>query len=440
MTPNLIIERPDTPPKEGEVVYKAYGGALELLYSHDPEILIEGPSGTGKSRACLEKFHLCASKYPNMRAAVVRKTRESLTQSILVTYEKKVLPPNSPVKFHYEDQEYRYPNGSVIAVAGMDKESRIMSSDYDMIYVAEATELSESEVEYLSTRLRNNIVPYQQIIMDCNPDAPSHWLNQRCTRSITRRIISRHEDNPTITPEYMAKLDNLSGYRYKRLRLGLWVAAEGVFFTEWDESVHLIDPFDIPKDWTRWVALDYGFADPFCTLWFARDPKDKHHIYLYRESYQTGLRDEEQAQLVHRLSKEEKVRWFVADPSMFNKRTEQNKPSIAWIYAKNHVRPIVPGVNERIAGWQTVRRCLAWDEDKPNPRLLVMKGRAPNLIRTLPMMVHDPLDSEDLADKIRGVKTEDHGVDCLRYGLMFESMPDLQTARMRDFAVREDYS
>jgi hypothetical protein len=38
-------------------------------------------------------------------------------------------------------------------------------------------------------------------------------------------------------------------------------------------------------------------------------------------------------------------------------------------------------------------------------------------------MVHDPLDPEDVADKLRGVKTEDHSVDALRYGLCAEVGP-----------------
>ena len=275
--------------------------------------------------------------------------------------------------------------------------------------------------------------------MDCNPDSPNHWLNQRCIRGLTKRILSRHEDNPTITPEYIAKLDNLTGYRYKRLRLGFWVSAEGVFFHEWDESKHVVEPFDIPFDWTRWVVVDYGFADPFCALWFARDPKDKGRIYVYREAYQRGLRDEEQADWIQALNKGEKIRWYVGDPSMFNRRTEQNKPSIAWIYTQHKVRPIVPGVNERKVGWQAVRRALAWTEATKKPRLQVFRGRAPNLVRTIPAMVHDPLDTEDLADKIKGHKTEDHAVDCLRYGLLFEAMPDVQTTKLRDFRVLEDY-
>src|SRR3990167_5067145 len=60
--------------------YQPFGACLDLFYTRADEVLISGPAGTGKSRACLEKLHLCASKYPGMRGLMIRKTRESLTQ------------------------------------------------------------------------------------------------------------------------------------------------------------------------------------------------------------------------------------------------------------------------------------------------------------------------------------------------------------------------
>jgi phage terminase large subunit len=428
---SLVVERVAGRPPEGATVYRPMGACKEMFYARDPEVLLEGPAGTGKSRAVLEKLHILAQKYDGMRGAIVRKTRESLTQSAIVTYENKVLPTPVSVPFSHEDQEYRYANGSKLVVGGMDKASRIMSSEYDVIYVQEATEIAEGDAEYLLTRLRNGVMPYQQFIADCNPDAPEHWLNKRCVSGRMRRLRSTHADNPSVTPEYMAILGRLTGYRRRRLLLGEWVAAEGQFFGEWDPDIHMCEAFAIPKDWTRWIAIDYGFADPFCALWFARNPADKHRIYIYRESYSTGLRDEQQAALIKKNSEGERISRLVGDPSMFNNRTEQNKPSIATVYATGGVS-LQPGVNSRIPGWQTVRRALALKDDKP-PRLQIMEGRAPNLVRTLPSMVHDPLDSEDLADKIKSQKTEDHAVDALRYGLMLESMPGTQQTTLHDF-------
>jgi hypothetical protein len=48
-------------------------------------------------------------------------------------------------------------------------------------------------------------------------------------------------------------------------------------------------------------------------------------------------------------------------------------------------------------------------------------------------MVVDPLDAEDLADAIKGKKTEDHAVDALRYGLVAEASPPSPGVREAQF-------
>jgi PBSX family phage terminase large subunit len=432
MPSGLVIEKVKGKAPTENPGYAPRGVHRTLMTCHAPIIACTGGAGTGKSRACLEKLHLQAIKYAGMRGAIIRKTRESLTHSAIETYEREVMTPPESIPYNHEDQEYRYPNGSKIIVGGMDKASKVMSSQYDTIYVQEGTELAEEEADILTTRLRNGVIPYQQLIVDCNPSGPDHWINQWCIHERAVRLHSVHEDNPKVTPEYLAQLDRLTGYLYRRLRLGEWCGAEGMFFAEWDERLLSCEPFDIPRDWLRWVGIDYGFADPCAVLWAARNPEEPYHVYLYRELYAKGLRDEQQAKAIVRAAQGERIAQYVADPSVFNKRNEQNRPSIAKVYWTNGLRPLTGGVNSRTMGWQVVRRALAVDEDR-RPRLQVMKGRCPNLMRTMPGLVFDPLDSEDLAVKIRGVGTEEHLADSLRYMLVFEQMPARQVAKMRAF-------
>ena len=54
--------------------YKHYGECSQLFGYRGDELLLSGPAGTGKSRACLEKLNLAALKYPGMRGAISRKT------------------------------------------------------------------------------------------------------------------------------------------------------------------------------------------------------------------------------------------------------------------------------------------------------------------------------------------------------------------------------
>lgn len=240
--------------------YQPRGAALELFYSKVPELVLSGPAGTGKSRACLEKLHLCALKYGRMRGLIIRKTRESLSEAALVTFEEKVLHAYDPIKDGPRRnfrQAYHYPNGSEVVVGGLDKPGKIMSTEYDLIYVQEATELELADWLALTTRLRNNVMPYQQLIADCNPDAPTHWLWSRSQTPALSMLHSRHEDNPRLwdgrdwTDEgraYLATLDRLTGTEYHRLRLGQWVQATGIVYAVWSDG---------PADGNVTDAADY---------------------------------------------------------------------------------------------------------------------------------------------------------------------------------------
>ena len=183
-----------------QYVYKPLGGARELFETRAGEVLVCGPSGTGKSRAALEKINALCELHPGIRVLLCRKTRKSLTESVLVTYEKEVLPPGSPALSGPDRgnrTRYNYPNGSEIVLGGLDDISRIMSSQYDALFVNEATEITEDEWETLLTRLRNNRLrdtrtraAWHQAIADCNPSHPRHWLKVRADRGHMRYIAS----------------------------------------------------------------------------------------------------------------------------------------------------------------------------------------------------------------------------------------------------------
>lgn len=411
--------------------YKPYGACLDLFGARDSEVVIEGPADCGKSRACLEKLHAAMTKYPGARAAMVRKTRKSLTSTAMATFERYVVPDGAAKLWNAE--EYRYTNGSKVYLFGMDDPEKVKSFEGDIIYVQEASELQQSDWEILTTRVtgRGATMPYQQLIADLNPREPNFWLYAREAEGKTRFLFANHADNPTITAKRLAPLEALTGYLRDRLLLGLRVSAEGTYFTEFDPRKHIVDAFDPPADWIKWIAVDWGFANPFVALWFARD-KPGGHIYVYREISLAGLRDEQQAQLIVDRSAGEHISLVVLDPSMFNARTETMRPSIAQIYAATGVPSIAPGFNSRVQGWGVVRRALAHGdvvaeqrkvEPESLPRLKIMLQRAPNLIRNLPAMVIDPLNNEDVADKLNGRRTPDDEVDALRYGLCAEAQP-----------------
>lgn len=414
-----------------ESTYEARGAAALALESTDPEIVIEGPAGTGKSRACLEKLHRLCLQYPGTRAFIARKTRRSMTDSTLVTFERDVLPPDSPIRDGPQRMfrhAYSYPNGSEIVLLGLDKVTRQMSADYDIGYVPEATELFENDWEMLTTRLRNGVLPFQQLLGDCNPDAPSHWLHRRCDDGRTRVEFSRHEDNPILFDAaagtwtargaaYIAILDALTGVRKIRLRYGRRAAVEGAVY-EFDRAVHLIDRFDIPASWPRFRSIDFGFNNPFVCQWWAADPDGA--LYMYREIYYSRRTVKVHAARIKELSEGEHYEDTFADHDAEDRATLV-ECGINTRLARKEISPGIQKVQERL-------KVQKKDDDDPGrPRLFILRDALdeldPELERAgLPTCTEQEFDgylwprgADGKPSKEVPIDKDNHGMDAMRY-------------------------
>jgi len=71
--------------------YTPYGAARELWSLQPNELLLEGPAGTGKTRALLEWINYLCERYAGIRVLMLRQTRESMAESVLVEWETEVL-------------------------------------------------------------------------------------------------------------------------------------------------------------------------------------------------------------------------------------------------------------------------------------------------------------------------------------------------------------
>ena len=405
--------------------YRPYGSAEKVLYCRDPEVLLHGPAGTGKSRAILEKMNLCASKYPGSRYLFVRKTRESLTQSGVVTLEKFVIPDNGTVRFRTSEQEYRYANGSTIVLGGLDKASKILSSEYDMIYVQEATEITEDDWEHLTTRARFGILPYNQTIGDCNPGHPRHWLHLRMLEGKLTAFFSQHKDNPKYYDhekddwtknglEYLKKLSNLTGVRRRRFFLGEWAAAEGMIYEDiWKPDVHIVPRFKIPLRWRRVWVVDFGFAVPL--VWQAWAISPDGDCYCYAEIYQRQLLNEDAASTIKNWKRREAEPYpeaVVCDWDAEGRATLERHLGI----------DTIPAGKSILDGIEAVKSLLR-SEDDAEPHMFFMQDSLlevdEDLRETgLPWKTTDEFDGYEWDDKKKKDmprQVDDHGMDCTRY-------------------------
>lgn len=347
------------------------GAARRLLSCRDPEIAVSGPAGTGKSVGGLTKLHLAAMKYRGFRGLILRKTAASLGASTLEVWRKGVAVDSLAAgEVEYfggstaEPPQYRYlRNGAAVVIGGMDKPSKIMSSAYDMIVYDEGTEFFPQDWEAGITRLRAGNMPYSQAILLCNPDSEYHWIYQRQASGGMTFMHSLHEDNPayfgpggTMTDAgaaYLAKLDRLTGVRYQRLRKGLWVAAEGLIYDEWDPAVHLVDALPAGSEsWVRWWSVDFGYTNPFVLQCWAEDPDGR--LWLYREIYMTGRLVEDHARQILSIVRPEgewiepRPRGIICDHDAEDRATLERHLGMRTLPAIKTVRPGIQALQARL--------------------------------------------------------------------------------------------
>jgi len=434
------------------------GGTRQLWQSRHHEVILSGPYETGKTFGALSKLHALLCKYPGCNALMLRKTRASILSSACVTYEKKVLPYEPDDRRSYvhkyggeRPEFYIYDNGSYLTVGGLDDANKYLSAEYDFIYVNQAEEIVLSAWETIVGRAtgRAGNAPYTQVFGDCNPGPPNHWIKNRSSLLL---LETRHEDNPSLYDgtQWTAQgertikiLDSLTGLRYKRGRLGLWVGTEGVVY-EFDATIHLIPNFKIPASWQRIRVIDFGYVNPFVCLWIAIDEDGR--MYVYRELYMTQRTVARHMVDIHIYSAGERYATTISDHDAEDRATLASQiivddevlvsRLIAAGFTPNSLNQVVlPGIptvaaDKRVTvGIEAVSERLKVKGDR-RPRLFVLEGALIEVDEDLrskykPYRTEDefavyayPEGKDGKPVKEEPLKIYDHAMDGIRYGVM----------------------
>lgn len=418
----------------------------------DDEVLLVGAAGTGKSLANLTRIHMDAWRYPKSRQLIVRKVKGDLAQTALVTFERDVLGVNNPIcsgASRENRQSYKYPNGSEIVVGGMDRPERILSAEYDRIYMVEAIEFTENDVDAFTERLRNGAMPFQQLLGDTNPAHPKHHLKQRCDSGRMKLLNTYHKDNPRYWNGYdwtelgqqyvIGKLAKLTGLRRKKFYEGVWAFNEGVVYELFREDVHVIDPFEIPPEWQRIRAIDYGFTNPFVCQWYAIDHDGR--AYMYREIYMSKRTVATHADTIKRVESrlntaewqamsyaEQMLYWHEHGERITKTFADHDAEDSATL--REHGIPTIRADKKSILrGIEKVNDYLQVQDDS-KPRLFIFRNALVELdpvlqetkqpvstIQEFSTYSYHP-DVDGKANKENPIDAYNHGMDALRYAIM----------------------
>lgn len=359
-----------------------------------------------------------ASKgHKNVRVGLFCEDYPSLTDRHLQRIQTEV--PSWLGTYRKTDRDFvlrpEYGSG-MISFRNLDNPSKYLSSEFAAIAVDELTMNANQEVfDFLSMRLRWPGIEDVKLIAGTNPGGPGHgwvkhkWKDQKIDGYGFVQALA--QDNPHLPTSYYEQLLALPEAMRKAYAEGNWDVFEGQVFIEFNEAAHVVDSFEIPKHWTRWISMDWGFSKPYSVHWYAMDNDGRIHVY--RELYGWGGSPnvgtkETAAQVAIQLASMDRAPIY-ADPAMWIKGGHEGD-SLAETFQKQGL-PMIQAENDRIAGKMQIHERLR------NGTLLIHRNCS-HLIRTLPILVYDKIRVEDVNSD-----QEDHAYDDLRYGLMVHKVP-----------------
>lgn len=393
------------------------------------ETLFGGAAGGGKSYGQLVDGLLYALKYPKSKQIIFRSTFADLEKSLIRT--SMDLYPLSIADYNSSKHTWKFKNGSIIDFGYIQYEKDVyqyQSAEYDVVRFDELTHFTEFMYTYLISRCRG-ANPYPKCIKSStNPGGVGHnWVKERfidigvpntihtCkleTGETTTRIFipSLVQDNKfmlTYDPDYIKRLDALPEKERRALKYGDWDIFDGQFFTEFKRNIHVIEPFEIPKDWYVYFVMDYGL-DMLAGYWIAVDYNN--NAYVFREVYQSNLLVSQARDKIKEMTNES-VYIYLAPPDLWNRHKETGK-STADIFAEGGI-DLYKTNNDRIQGWLQMKEWLKVykDEQGCDTSKLKIFSTCKNLIRCLPQIQHDEKKIGDIANEPHELT---HSVDAIR--------------------------
>lgn len=426
--------------KDEDIIFRPNPGPqTEFLAATEKEVFYGGARGGGKSYAMLaDPLRYCDNK--NHRALILRRTMPELRD--MIAKSQQLYPRAIPgAKWREQEKEWRFPSGARVEFGYCETDVdayRYLGQSYSWIGVDELPLFPTPDLwNFLRSSLRSPdpALPtfmratgnpgcvgsawVREMFIDAAPPNTRFALELEVPTptgiiksSITRRFVPATVfDNPYMTYDasYVTMLASLPEIQRRNFLYGDWDAFDNAAFSDFKKEVHVIEPFDIPRNWQRFRAADWGYTSPACCLWFAVD--HDNNLYAYRELYTTKLTADRFAQLVLELEGDEPIRYGVLDASAWARRGEVG-PSIAETMIANGCRwrPSDRSPNSRKSGKLELHRRFALD-DEGKPSLYIFSN-CRNLIRTLPKLPLDDNNPEDV-----DTTAEDHAYDALRYGV-----------------------
>lgn len=144
--------------------------------------ILYGGSGSGKSYSIIQKILIRILTEKGHRFLCVRKVSATIKDSIFEQFKEVISEWGISNEFVFNKTDYSITHKltkNQIICKGLDDPEKLKSiTGISSIFIEEATELDQKDIQELDRRLRGKRKSYKQIIVSFNPVSEDHWIRK----------------------------------------------------------------------------------------------------------------------------------------------------------------------------------------------------------------------------------------------------------------------
>ncbi len=280
--------------------------------------IIYGGSGSGKSHFVAQEIVLNMLSNGEYRYLVVRKTGKSIRRTAFQLLLELISEYDLSQYFKVNETEMliKCKSGATLITSGLDDVEKLKSVvGINRIWIEEASEINEQDLNQLDLRMRGKNELGYQMTLTFNPISELHWIKKTffdVGKDDTFILKTTYKDNKYLDDQYKKRLESLAqeDFQYYRIyTLGEWGTLGNVIFSNWEKTDLSEYKFD-----NFFNGVDFGFADdPFAFIRVHYD-KSRKTLFVVDEIYQRELHNDQAAEIIRKKVGNEIVTCDSAEP------------------------------------------------------------------------------------------------------------------------------
>lgn len=385
-----------------------------------------GARGGGKSFCLLAQVAADdCQRYANLTVLYLRKVKKAAAENF-EEFRKKICV-SLPNEYLQQKGIMSFPNGSKVMIGHFANDNDIdqyLGREFDIICIEELTQLTDGKIKDILSCLRSSKPGWRpRMYANWNWGGVGHAFVKNMfyepfrdkRETDTRFVKATVYDNQILlqnNPEYVRNLESFTGWKRKSWLDGDPDFQAGQYFTNWNESAHVIEAIDF-RNIVRWYGgFDYGRTHPTVFLLAGEDKQGR--MFIMDEHHEARLDPHEHVGCINHILYRNHVSidsldYVFAGRDCF--ASKEDGHTIADTYGSLGLF-LTPAEVDRVSGFAKILERLG-DVDKGIPPTLFIHRKCSNLIAQIPMAQHNPKRPEDIAKMNADSETDEGGDDAL---------------------------